>query len=220
MMRDVSILVVVDCSRQRHRRRHGVHELTRRFQSLLWWIAVVNAAARRVRGRCDIEVSILVVVDWQSSTRHRTGARPQTRGFQSLLSWIAVVNRDRIVHQADVDRFQSLLWWIAVVNTDRSVAGSAGQACFNPCCGGLQSSTDVATWPNLSAGTCFNPCCRGLAVVNTTQADRDAGIRGFNPCCRGLQSSTAGIATDRHRSCFNPCCRGLQRQRGIAATAR
>ena len=138
----VSILVVVDCSRQLGPDRR-VSMPPWMFQSLLWWIAVVNSPAPRPgqgRGR----VSILVVVDC-------------SRQLDSL----------KYVRLLAI-RFQSLLWWIAVVNRDRQGGADRPHPRFNPCCGGLQSSTCPAKTP-------------------------DSSPVGFNPCCGGLQSSTLKI---------------------------
>ena len=60
-MLDVSILVVVDCSRQQRRHRSDSHGSA--FQSLLWWIAVVNSDRAARPGDAHDRVSILVVVD-------------------------------------------------------------------------------------------------------------------------------------------------------------
>ena len=111
-----------------------------RFQSLLWWIAVVNAAI----AQC-----------WASS-RHL---------FQSLLWWIAVVNYDLVTGKTRLIRFQSLLWWIAVVNRTVPRAPQSPPS-FNPCCGGLQSST-MCSACGTGTSSCFNPCCGGLQSSTT-----------------------------------------------------
>ena len=59
----VSILVVVDWSRQPANLSRRRDRPCRVFQSLLWWIGRVNRTARE-RVLHDTDVSILVVVDW------------------------------------------------------------------------------------------------------------------------------------------------------------
>ena len=160
----VSILVVVDCRRQR-----------RPFPDCQ---------------ASDRQVSILVVVDCRRQPTVRTRPKPRTKCFnpccgglqastgssgtwrrlramfQSLLWWIAGVNMMRgVVRQTRAVLFQSLLWWIAGVNDDgariapletvsilvvvdcrrQRGRGARFTPCrdpsFNPCCGGLQAST-------------------------------------------------------------------------------
>ena len=85
---DVSILVVVDWSRQQ-RSSTGRHASRIEFQSLLWWIGRSTARIRSVRWRS--RVSILVVVDWSRQRGSRSRAERRTE-FQSLLWWIGRVN--------------------------------------------------------------------------------------------------------------------------------
>ena len=211
----VSILVVVDCSRQRHSMhvnplsaiscfnpccgglQSSTFELAAGFlhgdlfQSLLWWIAVVNHPAL-IRGILGVRVSILVVVDCS-----RQPSRPRPGIAERPVSILVVVDCSR--QHANMSR------------------GGSRCECFNPCCGGLQSST-VRAWMR-SAVTLdgFNPCCGGLqsstgqtrrrvpircvgfqsllwwiAVVNSALRPllRPANASSFNPCCGGLQSST------------------------------
>ena len=208
---DVSILVVVDWSRQPARGcgpgvRAGVSILV-----VVDWSRQQRARdSRSVAGR---EVSILVVVDW--SRQRRIAAQPDDVVFQSLLWWIGRVNPielrmtrslkavsilvvvDRSRQRTDIrtaivrrGMFQSLLWWIGRVNpwarchSPRRIMG------FNPCCGGLVASTrqgprDPGSSDHVSI----------LVVVDRSrqQGRRTPGIEppGFNPCCGGLVASTA-----------------------------
>ncbi len=137
----VSILVVVDCSRQQRARRRPASDHVM-FQSLLWWIAVVNHAVP-------------------------TPCQATTMAFQSLLWWIAVVNSDRRASRwQSPAEFQSLLWWIGQSSTTaRSSYTSEHGLGFNPCCGGLQSST---TWPAPARPpfSLFQSLLWWIAVVN------------------------------------------------------
>ena len=65
---DVSILVVVDWSRQPRCLQSWLIASCHRFQSLLWWIGRVNAAPWLPCGPYGM-VSILVVVDWSRQRR-------------------------------------------------------------------------------------------------------------------------------------------------------
>ena len=145
---DVSILVVVDWSRQRDRRR---------------W-----------RTAREHPVSILVVVDWSRQLGSPGGPAFQSSAFQSLLSWIGRVNSDcwdlyyqdsmlfqsllswigrvnssRLPRMLDeVSRFQSLLSWIGRVNRARERIQTSTSISFNPCCRGLVASTIRLRWHN------------------------------------------------------------------------
>ncbi len=178
------------------------------FQSLLWWIAVVNRVDGDLAELSD-RVSILVVVDWQSSTDDAS-----------------------TVHRVIASCFNPCCGGLAVVNTRVDAIGCRSRECFNPCCGGLQSST--ASMID-ATGSEFQSLLWWIAVVNRmTRSDRR--IRCFNPCCGGLQSSTRSrsashvpgdavsilVVVDCSRQlrpcgltatmsrCFNPCCGGLQ----------
>ncbi len=139
MSNHVSILVVVDWSRQRVDLA-AINGTGQRFQSLLWWIGRVNvpgpglgrtgdprfnpccgglvASTGIPRHQCvdPLGVSILVVVDW-SRQLGQAGGCP-LRGPVSILvvvDWSrqpARLDRDGIAEQL----FQSLLWWIGRVN--------------------------------------------------------------------------------------------------------
>ena len=86
------------------------------FQSLLWWIGSRQREhADGSISRC--EVSILVVVD--CSRQPAAVIRPGRHR-----SW-----------------FQSLLWWIESSTGSIARLGESAIDSFNPCCGGLQSST-------------------------------------------------------------------------------
>ncbi len=204
----VSILVVVDCSRQRQRR--GPRERHARVSILV----VVDCSRQRAAvGRSDdSSVSILVVVD--CSRQHDVLCHAWRTGwFQSLLWWIAVVNQRDVRLQTGVNiLFQSLLWWIAVVN--------------QPCTGEATLSREVSILvvvdcsrqrPSLDNYRRGQRRVSILVVVDCSrQLDRHGGRRsrqpGFNPCCGGLQSSTrCPTGGSRCRpGCFNPCCGGLQ----------
>ena len=214
------------------------------FQSLLWWIAVVNWRIGHPQHAEMVPVSILVVVDCsrQQSSRKIMGRREV--------------------------RFQSLLWWIAVVNFAIALAVRPLKSCFNPCCGGLQSSTGPR-FVEMGCGYRFQSLLWWIAVVNETGEDTGGnpymfqsllwwiavstaseGRRGregsqfqsllwwiavvnrkapsctlrstsFNPCCGGLQSSTVRVQPDGDPVVsFNPCCGGLQSStRGRCTTA-
>ena len=79
---------------------------------------------------------------------------------------------------------------------------------------GSRQRSATPTAPGLSSG--FNPCGGGLQ--SSTISDRIclSSRRGFNPCCGGLQSSTRPRRPKRPASsrCFNPCCGGLQSSTG------
>ena len=162
---DVSILVVVDWSRQRQL-SDAMEPDAIMFQSLLWWIGRVNASRPpRVRPRAvsilvvvdwsrqrprpsrrwgPIGVSILVVVDWsrQRPPEQQYGSEPSM--FQSLLWWIGRVNKTAFYPaMRRVPQFQSLLWWIGRVNRELLPCRTQ-RVSFNPCCGGLVASTNIS----------------------------------------------------------------------------
>ena len=122
------------------------------FQSLLWWIAVVNAAME--------------------------GGGSEQIVFQSLLWWIAVVNWGAVAANWGSAMFQSLLWWIAVVNEKLWSSTGRPFSGFNPCCGGLQSSTPDHIRPYGTAQE-FQSLLWWIAVVNDLRAVRqpDCGAR-------------------------------------------
>ncbi len=86
------------------------------FQSLLWWIAVVNLL------ECEARWTVCPCFNpccggLQSSTSRRSEPMNAEKRFQSLLWWIAVVNNGQVfANVTAANLFQSLLWWIAVVN--------------------------------------------------------------------------------------------------------
>ena len=227
---------MVDCSRQLHPRERdagglpgfnpccgGLQSSTlvarlgaqkaKLFQSLLWWIAVVNEiklSKRVLVSRVSIlvvvdcsrqqavdhgqqrigHVSILVVVDCSRQRRTsptwpipRPGFNPCCGGLQSSTGpYYAKIVREKA--------FQSLLWWIAVVNSRLDLDRQSSKAGFNPCCGGLQSST--SGWESRGSA------CQEVSILVVVDCSRQRRCErrrsrnsdSFNPCCGGLQSST------------------------------
>ena len=85
--------------------------------------------------------------------------------------------------------FQSLLWWIAVVNPVPDLA-SPDYAGFNPCCGGLQSSTQPADRRIVHVHDVSILVVVDCSRQRSTARSSASTEPGFNPCCGGLQSST------------------------------
>ncbi len=232
--RQVSILVVVDWSRQpsrirKRRRSHpGFQSLlwwigrvnsigrprappTTRFQSLLWWIGRVNAFVTGSTGwRLPWFQSLLW---WIGRVNHDPELRPcnvMLRVFQSLLWWIGRVNSwTRSKPFDDQAMFQSLLWWIGRVNAVTAATGRSTVARFNPCCGGSVASTRPGDAASAAAGIEVSI----LVVVDRSRQRGDRGgsasCRCFNPCCGGSVPSTRRPVPHASRTaCFNPCCGG------------
>ena len=221
--RDVSILVVVDWSRQRrHSGRSGVED---GFQSLLWWIGRVNQPDwHRLHA---VLVSILVVVDW---SRQRSAGRSARRSlsFNPCCGGLVASTRRAYPSSDPSVRFNPCCGGLVASTVRR--CPDARQACFNPCCGGLVASTAtplhgcdhrrvsilvVVDWSRQLAATAstagstgFNPCCGGLVASTREDAARLAEP-GFNPCCGGLVASTVERRRGEGSTCFNPCCGGL-----------
>ena len=184
-----------------------------RFQSLLWWIAGVNPARARVpvaRARSfnpccgGLQAS---TVEREPDRLGRAGFNPCCGGLQ------ASTPAARADRRWAGTGFQSLLWWIAGVNTwctRRSptgrvvsilvvvdcrrqpvLAGAVGPVVvgFNPCCGGLQASTQKA-FRELPNRLAFQSLLWWIAGVNSAPASKSQGRTCFNPCCGGLQAST------------------------------
>ena len=115
-MGGVSILVVVDCSRQLPRepaeddRQSGFNPCCGGLQSSTRWSSdgpKVRACFNPCCGGLQSSTGLAEPVPMAGNTM-----------FQSLLWWIAVVNPARLAGTAIGARFQSLLWWIAVVNCE------------------------------------------------------------------------------------------------------
>ena len=196
------------------------------FQSLLWWIAVVNRTSRRSLTTWSGSFNPCCG-GLQSSTHGPPAHSPRHRAFQSLLWWIAVVNYAEdgkhmgtyatfqsllwwiavvnplhLAGASGLALFQSLLWWIAVVNPDRSTrAGSAGpMARFNPCCGGLQSSTAAALIREL-ARAMFQSLLWWIAVVNANPIPGAPGRSRFQSLLWWIAVVNRGSAEPSVRSC-------------------
>ena len=162
----VSILVVVDWSRQprRQRCRYGRAVM---FQSLLSWIGRVNTVT--FRSRATDSSAFQSLLSWigrvnipgrRSCNRSRRSSfNPCCRGsVASTCRTIAAALAPRVSILVVVDlvastsptacraesRFQSLLSWIGRVNSSDSVSGPPINACFNPCCRGLVASTSAS----------------------------------------------------------------------------
>ena len=211
----VSILVVVDWSRQLRSASSVADVPSPRFQSLLWWIGRVNDG-RAWSGTLDEPCFNPCCGGLVASTLRRSRSRSRLSAAVSIL---VVVDWSR---QPGEVRPRSMV----------------RRACFNPCCGGLVASTPAATYASLCRCLGFNPCCGGLVASTLTSRCTTApsATESFNPCCGGLVASTAiadrslesrgrfqsllwwigrvnsdGPADMRRAaiSCFNPCCGGL-----------
>ncbi len=191
----VSILVVVDCSRQ----REPLDPCTcpgrnapcqRRFQSLLWWIAVVNSGTRG-RELGERHVSILVVVD--CSRQRRALELYGTAVIRVSILVVVDCSRQPAITVRPV-RHRSRVSILVVVDCSRQRPASRPACRMADSvsilvvvdCSRQRSATPATTAP--MAG--FNPCCGGLQSSTRPADDRTTVARGFNPCCGGLQSST------------------------------
>ncbi len=235
----VSILVVVDWSRQRVRpkRDHSVDAGPVWFQSLLSWIGRVNKLAcepRRRVSRCF---------------------NPCCRGLVASTRWL--VSGTAIRRPCFNPCCRGL-----VASTPRRLRPAESRLrCFNPCCRGLVASTAmrrsfergsthvsilvVVDWsrqpqPNDPPLVTIERVSILVVVDWSRQPGRRATLSvaplSFNPCCRGLVASTPARMPDASDSrqvsilvvvdwsrqpslrCvdsrpdqpgFNPCCRGL-----------
>ena len=146
-----------------------------------------SAPQRQRQVHCEVEVSILVVVDQPHRRVDRLQGGQLLFMFQSLLSWISligIVAANRFAdewsvsilvvvdqpHRPEVESevrrqlaaFQSLLSWISLIGARPGVRRIAGGPCFNPCCRGSALSARKAR-TRRSPRSCFNPCCRGSA---------------------------------------------------------
>ncbi len=184
----VSILVVVDWSRQREAAQTRAER--RRTVSILVvvdWSRQPPTASRTPRQRCCFNPCCGGLV---ASTSGAAAARRSPPRFQSLLWWIGRVNKPKPKPSPPSAAFQSLLWWIGRVNSTLSNMSDCSPSGFNPCCGGLVASTAVP--PDRAAGPRqgFNPCCGGLVASTAGPPMRWRSASRFNPCCGGLVAST------------------------------
>ncbi len=208
------------------------------FQSLLWWIAVVNVEPRRPgssRDRVSIlvvvdcsrqpapllakivrdeGVSILVVVDCsrQQQAGPWTGRRSKA-GFNPCCGGLQSSTSGSGVDVAACRRFQSLLWWIAVVN-DAVAAGVHEIAIVS-----ILVVVDCSRQPRIASELELNRTKVSILVVVDCSRQRrggvDCGPDRFSvsilvvvDCSR--QQRRAEPVASRSRLGFNPCCGGLQ----------
>ena len=190
-IRKVSILVVVDWSRQPT--TSGPHGSWATFQSLLWWIGRVNSAACRSMDPRN-RVSILVVVDWSRQPGFPVGSLTSDGDcFNPCCGGLVASTRRRHWFHRDEPRVSILV----VVDWSRqrvdSIAAIAGRLMF-------QSLLWWIGRVNRRAGATegcvrsFNPCCGGLVASTVPRVRQNLVHDGFNPCCGGLVASTSADA--------------------------
>ncbi len=188
-IRKVSILVVVDWSRQPTIFR-GHHGSRATFQSLLWWIGRVN--------KCGFPIQWTLASSFNpccgglvASTGFPWFLTSHRRLFQSLLWWIGRVNKAQApVNTGTMREFQSLLWWIGRVNESIRIAAIAAAPHVS-----ILVVVDWSRQPWRAGATegcvrSFNPCCGGLVASTVPRVRRTWFTRCFNPCCGGLVAST------------------------------
>ena len=153
---DVSILVVVDHGSRRQRR--GMPRVAQKFQSLLSWISL---RLNKSSGLClrPLWVSILVVVDWSRQLGPHSSTIPEGESFNPCCRGSARVNSQS--PRVALIRFQSLLSWISLASTT--------------CRGDVGVLDDVSILVvvdqprvfglSVRRPCCFNPCCRGSGRV-------------------------------------------------------
>ena len=227
-VRDVSILVAMDRTRQRPAGGDGRPALLTLFQSLLRWIGPVNSGWSDTPSRCRSgfnpccdgsdpstlsspapaafaqTVSILVAMD---RTRQRPPARSGARRspWRRLVSILVAMDRtrqrgSRTVRTAGSARFQSLLRWIGPVNSRWRTLSTAAASGVS-----ILVAMDRTRQHRRRRATCdsagFNPCCDGSDPSTRSVRRRPwRPIPCFNPCCDGSDPST--IASNRHQGCL------------------